>query len=163
MRGKFLPRDVLEPFQLGPDLCDLQQLSRPQLCQRAVEGTELLIFKTAQICAVLSGSTGLLAQSSRVCIYKWVVQFLGTGDYRYEDNLPPAQFAGQHSLPKEVLGAVLVNREIVLAILVSLIDNIRLTLTAIRIKCAQTLRTRLFHPIIFWLTKDPPSPKTAGV
>lgn len=156
MSRKFLPRDVLEPFQLGPDLCDPQQFSRPQLCQRAVEGTELLILKTAQTCAVLSSSTGLLAQSSRVCVYKWVVQYLGTGNYRHEDNCLTSQFSGRHSLPKEVPRAVLINRETALAVLVSLIDNIRLRLTATRIKCAQKLRTTLFHPIIFWLTKDPP-------
>lgn len=53
--------------------------------------------------------------------------FLGTGNYSYEDNFPTAQFAGQHSLPKEVLGAVLVNRGTALAALVSLINNVRLT------------------------------------
>lgn len=88
--------------------------------------------------------------------------FLGTGNYSYEDNFPTAQFAGQHSLPKEVLGAVLVNRGTALAALVSLINNVRLTLTAVRIKCAQKLRTRLFHSITCWLTKDPHPPKQLG-
>lgn len=91
------------------------------------------------------------------------MHFLGTGSYRQEDNFPTAQFAGWHSLLNEVLGAVLVKRGTALAVLESLIDNIRLTLTAVRIKCAQKLRTGLFHPIIFWLTKKPPSPKTAGL
>lgn len=90
------------------------------------------------------------------------MHFLGTGSYRQEDNFPTAQFAGWHSLLNEVLGAVLVKRGTALAVLESLIDNIRLTLTAVRIKCAQKLRTGLFHPIIFWLTKKPHPPKQLG-
>lgn len=60
----------------------------------------------------------LMIQSSRVCIYTWVTELLGTGNYKYEDNFPTVQFARQHSLPKEVLGAVLVNRETAVALLV---------------------------------------------
>lgn len=104
---------------------------------------------------------GIKHQSMHILVSCAADIFLGTGNYRYEDNFTAAQFAGRHSLPKEVLGAVLVNREAALAVLVSLIDNVRLTLTRVRIKCAQKLRTRLFHPITFWLTKVPPIPQSS--
>lgn len=85
---KILSHDVLEPFQLGPDLWDLQQLSRHQLWEQAVEGTEILIFKTSQACAVLRGSSDLLAQRSRAYLHK----FLRTRDYRCGDNFSTTQF-----------------------------------------------------------------------
>lgn len=61
MSRKVLLHDVLEPVQLGPDLWDLQQLSRHQQWEQAVEGTEILIFKTSQTCAVSRGSTDMLS------------------------------------------------------------------------------------------------------
>lgn len=101
---KVLPHDVPETFQLGPNLWDLQQHSRYQLWEQAVEGTEILIFKASQTCAVLRGSADLLAQS-RVYIHK----FLETENCRCEDNFPTAQFSGWPSLVNEVLGSVLIN------------------------------------------------------
>lgn len=100
-----LPCDVLEPFQLGPNLWDLQSLSRYQLWEQAVEETEILIFRTSQTCGMLRGSTDLLAQRSTVYIHK----FLGTGDYRCEDNFTTVQSAGWHSLPNEVLGSIFIS------------------------------------------------------
>lgn len=82
------------------DLCDLQQFSRHQLCQQAVERTALLVFKTAQCCVKQQNKPGVTKQHIQVGMYKSVVQFLGSGNYRYEDNFPTAQSAGWHSLLK---------------------------------------------------------------
>lgn len=137
-------------------LCDLQWFSRHQLHQWKVEGTELLIFKTAQV------------QWYKAVEYACTSAediFMENQNCRYEDIFPSGQFAGWHNFTKALLGAlsVLVNGETAPAVLASLIHNVRCTFTSVRIECAQKLRTRIFHPIKFWTTNDLPPPKTSGV
>lgn len=73
----------------------------------------------------LQNRTGPLTQSSRVCICKYRIYIYGKS----------GMFAGQHSFTQGVLG-VLVKGETVPSVLASLIDNVRLVITAVIIKCA---------------------------